>query len=56
MQFTLKFTKERETKGAYRYKEEVVTGDSPKIDTFYIKKSASPELEHLDTLTLTIEG
>jgi hypothetical protein len=59
MKATLKFTFEKETKGAVRYQE---TGDdgapafAPQVGTLYIRKSAMPGGKIPKTLTVTIES
>ena len=59
MQTTLKFTLEKETKGAIRYQE---VGDdgapafAPQVGTLYIRKSALPGGKVPKTLTVTIAG
>ena len=59
MQTTLKFTLEKETKGAIRYQE---VGDdgapafAPQVGTLYIRKSALPGGKIPKSLTVTIAG
>ena len=59
MQTTLKFTLEKETKGAIRYQE---VGDdgapafAPQVGTLYIRKSALPGGKIPKTLTVIIAG
>lgn len=48
---TLKFTKEKETKGTFRYSED---GDDPKVGSLYIKKSACGDLGNPESLTVVI--
>jgi hypothetical protein len=49
--FTVKFTKEKETKGTFVYTEE---GDTPKIGTLYLKKAAAAEIGNPESITVTV--
>jgi len=48
---TIKFSKEKETKGTFRYTEE---GDDPKVGSLYIKKPAAAELGNPESITVVI--
>jgi hypothetical protein len=52
---TLSFTKERETKGTWRYAEDVQDASQrPTIGTIYVLKTVLAELGDPDKLTVTI--
>ena len=51
--FTIKFNKEKETKGTFVYTEE---GDTPKVGTLYLKKPAAAELGNPESITVTIQA
>lgn len=58
MNSTLRFTIEKETKGAVRYKEVDESGNdafAPEIGTLYVRKSAMPG-GLVRNLTVTIAG
>jgi len=57
MRFQLKFTFEKETKGAFRFKEaDVGKFDEPKVGSLYIRKSALKELGTVpQSVEVTIE-
>jgi len=48
---TIKFKKEKETKGTFRYTEE---GDETKVGSLYLKKAAATELGNPESLTVVI--
>lgn len=57
MKHTLKFTIEKETKGAVRYTEQKDALSEGVVGTLYVRKSAFKELEQIPTeLTVTIEA
>lgn len=57
MKVTLKFTIEKETKGAVRYAEDKDALSEGVVGTLYVRKSAFKELGQIpQTLTLTIEA
>jgi hypothetical protein len=49
---TLKFTREKETKGTQRFAED---GDEPSVGTLYVKKAADAKLGKPERITVTIE-
>ena len=53
MKVTIKFKKEKETKGTFVYAEE---SDTQKVGTLYLKKAAAAELGNPEALTVTIEA
>lgn len=46
------FTKEKETPGTVRYKEDA---DDPKVGTLYLKKATAAELDNPEKITVTVE-
>lgn len=53
---SLNFIKERETKGTWRYAEEVEDGGDAVVGTLYLKNHAVATLGHPETLTVIIEN
>lgn len=51
----LTFTKERETKGTWRYKEDAAAADAV-VGTLYLKKAAVEALGSPEALQVTIEA
>jgi hypothetical protein len=48
---SISFTKEKETKGTFRYAED---GDDPAIGKLYLKKDAAEKLGNPEDLTVTV--
>ncbi len=53
MKFTIKFTKERDTKNMVRFNEQVAPGETPKIGALYINKAEAGDATEV---TVTVEG
>jgi hypothetical protein len=50
---TLTFTKDKETKGTFRYAED---GDEPVVGTVYVRKAAAEKLGNPEKITVSIQA
>jgi hypothetical protein len=49
------FTKSKETKGTWQFKEDVTGSDPPFIGTLYVPKRTLDKLGNPDSITVTLE-